>query len=150
MKKRLSPQTDNNPYWGTPEFKELNDKWQKKLEKSGFEDIEQGYEPNRYLKRWDSTWFTNRRHGAQGTLEQMTYFQECTRFLNEYKFENALDKQIWACHSEGLTVAQTVTLLNYRKRLKKNKVTAGRVSKLVNKIKGDMFREFRYPDEQRN
>lgn len=91
----------------TEKFRKLEDIWNKKLAASGFEDIETGREPNKFLKQWDATWFVNRRHGWRGTLERQIYYQECDRFLQEHPFKSRLDRRIWAMHADGKTLAET-------------------------------------------
>lgn len=92
----------------TKKFKELNAKWAKKLEKSGFEDIEQ---PDGRLQTWHSEWFKYR---ANPTLDlaKQDYYRHAGYFLYEHKFKSELEKEIWEFHAEGISIREISKLLN--------------------------------------
>lgn len=100
----------SNPF-KTKKFEDLKDKWYKKLEKSGFKDIEQD-EDN--LKEWESFAFCGR---YQKSLFQSkeAYFQMAGQFLHTYKFKNERDRFIWECHADGKTITQIAEALKKRR-----------------------------------
>lgn len=86
-------------FYNTKEFLELNAKWSKKLEKSGFEDIEY---PNGTLKLWTSYFFKTRyKENVYEAKEE--YYRLANQFLHDYKFKTALDKKIWKYHASGMS-----------------------------------------------
>lgn len=82
----------------TKKFLELKEKWYKKLEKSGFDDIETD-EDN--LKEWDTSIFSRYNQHTIGAKEE--YFRLAGQFLNTYQFKNKRDRLIWELHAEGLS-----------------------------------------------
>ena len=116
------------PFHKTPAFKKLNEKWKKKLEKSGFDDIEQDEE---HLKLLHSTQFYRARANEQagGIQAKMDYYHLTTQFLNEYSFETAQDKRIWEEHDKGLKVPEIV---------KELKIKTSTVKATVTKLKKSM------------
>jgi hypothetical protein len=111
------------------EFKKLQDKWYKKLDKSGFEDIERRdgrikretiHELNKLLY---STKHTNKSSksdelNTQTTIEKFedkrTYFTLAEHFLHEHTFADELEKTIWSFHVEGYSARETVKELKAR------------------------------------
>jgi hypothetical protein len=97
----------------TPKFKELQEKWYKKLEKSGFKDIEQ-----------DEYYFADG-HGVS-TIDkrrvtweiQQEYYRLATHFLNDHKFKNRFEQIVWEYHSNGMSVRDIADTLNKVRRKK--------------------------------
>ncbi len=86
----------------------LKDKWYAKLEREGFNDIEQ--EDGR-LKSW-SMHFVQARYGNTAEFEaKQDYYRLAGQLLHEHKFESELEKLIWEKHCEGETVRGIVTML---------------------------------------
>lgn len=104
----------SNPF-DTPKFKALQAKWDQKLAKSGFDDIEQR---DGNLKQWHAHLFHTRARAheveRQGKEE---YFRYATQFLHTYDFETKADKIIWENHSEGKTAPEIAKILSKRKIL---------------------------------
>jgi hypothetical protein len=81
----------------SPEFKELQDLWYKKLADSGFEDIEQ---PDGNLKFWASHYFRVKYNATKEEGKQ-EYYRLAGQFLYDHKFKNKLERRIWELHSIG-------------------------------------------------
>lgn len=126
------------------EFKKLQAKWYKKLEKDGFEDIEQD-EDN--LKQWASTYFISRytnfvgksgkkdkAYDATWFTSQIEYYQMAGRFLHEHTFQSPAEKLIWQLHSEGVPNTGIYKELIRRGR----KMYQDGVNKIVNTLKKQM------------
>lgn len=96
--------------FNSKEFKDLNAKWRKKLEKSGFEDIEndrgelRSSDSSEYIRNFDPI--------AAGAKEE--YFRRAGFFLYEYKFETELERRIWELHVEGASIREIVRILKKR------------------------------------
>lgn len=116
------------PYYKTSAFKKLNDKWKKKLDKSGFDDIEQD-EDRLKLYHKDQFYRARANEQAGGFEAKQDYYYLTTQFLNDYSFENKQDKKIWAEHDKGLSVPEIVKELN---------LTFGTVKKTITKLKKSM------------
>lgn len=88
-------------FWETEEFKKLNAKWNKRLAKAGFDDLEPV--EGRLRKRTDD--FT-RYHKKTGELDyaKEEYFRRAGQFLYEYKFPDRVSKRIWELHARGVPV----------------------------------------------
>lgn len=87
----------------TKEFKALKAKWDKKLEKSGFDDIER----DGNLKLFHSVYFADPRRYDENVVEaKHQYYNIAGVFLNEHKFANTLEKKIWQLHSEGKSIRE--------------------------------------------
>src|SRR5271166_5977613 len=114
-------------------FKELQAKWYKKLEKEGFEEIEQ---EDGNLKHWSSRVFAAKFNGVffedkKSYYESVeTYYRTAGHFLNEYDFKSDKDRLIWELHSEGFSVREIVLTMK-----KKNfKVTTKKVYNVVKNL----------------
>lgn len=105
------------------DYKTLRDQWYKKLEKAGFEDIEDV--KTDMLKSWSSKFTrvdkdTHRTRAQNSLVERKAkqrYYQLATYFLNDYAFESNLDKIIWEYHTEGISVRDISRLLKKAKVL---------------------------------
>lgn len=103
--------------FNNPKFKKLQNTWYKKLEKSGFEDIEDHRTKDEKLKSWHSMrFFLNYESGTRWRAKE-TYFQNALWFLENYCFDTSKDKRIWACHAEGLSIRETAKKLNYSRTI---------------------------------
>jgi hypothetical protein len=97
-------------FYQTKDFKKLNDKWQKKLKKSGFEDIEQD---EFQLKIWSSRFGRSKVGEAFDT--KSAYYYMATHFLNDYTFQNNTDKLIWKHHADAVSIKDIFKLLKKMK-----------------------------------
>ena len=103
------------------QLKALQAKWYKRLERSGFVDVESPLKEHCPLKHWDSIKF-QAQYSPQAYLEKERYYQLAGQLLNEHKFKTARDKKVWAMHVEGRT---------YKEIAKKVKVHSDTVIKTV-------------------
>lgn len=108
-------------YYQTSEFKKLNAKWSKKLEKSGFEDIEQPADfksgaPDGNLKKWSASFFSNpSRFDAAKYEAKEEYYRLAGQFLHEHRFSHRDEKALWEMHSEGLSIDSIVSMFKAKK-----------------------------------
>lgn len=109
----------SNPY-NSKDFKKLQAVWEKKLEQSGFEDIEQA---DGNLKTWHSEWYKYR-SGLEVDMGREEYYRHAGYFLYEYQFKNEMERRIWELHAEGLSIRNIVIALKprYKKTVYKRKV----------------------------
>ncbi len=94
-------------------YQEVRDTWYRKLEKSGFQDIE----TNEFNLKNDSNIFTKKKtkyHNGGGDAKY-EYFYMARQFLNDYKFKNKREEIIWAYWSEGMSVEDIAETLQKTK-----------------------------------
>ncbi len=96
----------SNPY-KTKEFLALQKTWEKKLERSGLENIEQ---PDGNLKVWSTVFVTNYEPVAYQAKEE--YYRLAAQMLHEHPFKNAVERFIWEQHSKGTSIRNITRLLN--------------------------------------
>lgn len=117
----------NSPY-KTAKFLKLKKLWDRKLLKSGLNDIEDQNSPNEFLKRWDSSWFKSRMEPAEFKAKE-TYYQNAEWFLSVHKFLPGLDKKIWTMHATGFELLEIA---------KKLKCTRNKVYTCLQRLRGLM------------
>lgn len=104
----------------TKKFKTLQDKWYKKLEKTGFEDAEQD---EVYLKQFSGKTGIMEGSELRGTTElgetyKYNYYRNCREFLDTYKFKNKTEHKMFEMHTEGLGVRVIADKLKtYRRKV---------------------------------
>lgn len=103
---RTKKQLDQSPkFYEGAEFKKLQKKWYKKLEKSGFEEAEDVDSVEEFMLRWH-----DKDIKAKGTWDQLVaraaYYQTAEAHALDGHFDTALDKRIWTLHAQGLTVRE--------------------------------------------
>lgn len=99
----------------TREFKKLQSKWYKKLEKSGFEEAENTALESNPLKKWHSSYFQAVSHGAENAIFKQEYFRLAGIFLHDYSFETRKDMKVWALHAQGLPIREIARLCKTQK-----------------------------------
>lgn len=110
------------------EFLKLKDLWYKKLEKSGFVDIERDEQT---LKRPLTSVFGKQRK-AKNIIRwraKQDYFYMAEHFLNNFKFKNKFEENVWMYHANGLSLRNITKVLNKVKRFKTNRTTVWKVIK---------------------
>ena len=114
----------------SPKDKKLQQKWYAKLKKDGFKDIEHD---EHTLTEYSSVYF--KKHTHDEIVEKQRYHDMSTAFLEQYKFENNVDRIVWEYHTNGISVRDITQLL------KKIKVKTNRnsVAQLIRKLKVKMF-----------
>lgn len=140
-KKQLKPSEDTN-YWNTQEFKELEKKWYEKLKnkphKEGkFRDIEL---KNGALRDDHMKAMLLNPHQVVWEAKQ-TYYQMTTAFLEEYKFDNKLDKIIWEYHSNGISY-RDITKILAKIRINRSRTW---VYFIIKKLKASMWAMYMAP-----
>lgn len=93
-------------------FKQLKAKWDRKLAKSGFNDIEHGDK----LLRHDGDWF----HKHINTLQYENttkFYNQCVRFLTNHEFQTKEHEHIWMLFSEGETLEEIENHVTIKKSM---------------------------------
>lgn len=133
-------------------FKSLQKQWYKKLEESGFHDIESSED---FLKSYSLDIVQNHDHVAEsnspyiaekkeGMIKskslvreaKMYYYRIAEHFLYYNRFHSKLQKEIWQKHSEGESyrnIAKFLNTLGLKEKYNKDKV-AKIIKKLVIKM----------------
>lgn len=114
------------------ELKKLQKEWYKKLEDTGFNDIEKNESSEYNVKRPVSKRFTEKNKlFRKGTwVVKQEYYDMALEFLNVYPFPRELDKVIWEYHANGLTVRDiSQTLLKTGITLNPTGAVARRIKK---------------------
>lgn len=93
---------------------ELKKIWYKKLEESGFEDLEAD---ETRMKKSLQTIFNRKSVTEQygGWQAKAAYYQMCDRFLLEHPFTTELEKAIWEYHTNAISfrdIAETLKKAN--------------------------------------
>jgi hypothetical protein len=125
----------------TEKFKNLKEKWYKKLAASGFNDIEKDEDT---LKVWESHAFGKHRYNAKLYDSKEKYFALAGQFLNEAKFESRRHKLIWKLHSEGASIRDIEIEL---KRRKYESASKSVVAVEISKMKKEMLDKYAASDE---
>jgi hypothetical protein len=102
------------------DYESLRDIWYKKLKDAGFEDIERD---ETQLKVYSSFKFGKKRGQLQhgGGEFKEAYYYMATHFLNDYKFDNEVEKIVWSLHTEAVSVANITKYLHAHKIAKTNR-----------------------------
>lgn len=119
-----------------PSFEETQAKWYKKLERSGFEDIESD---QNNLKVWSSVFFA--RHSIEQIQAKQAYYQMATNFLGDHKFETRREKIIWEYHANGISyrdISKTLKRVNV-------KLSHTAVQNIVHKLQAAMYLMYKMP-----
>ena len=123
--------------YNSKDFKDLQAKWDAKLKKEGFKDIEQ--REDGLLKSWSSRPFTSKRNGSyyEDKIEyykaKEEYFRKATHFLNDHKFKNKKESIIWEMHSNGASLDK-ITAFLISKHFRINRIAVFRVVKKLAKM----------------
>ncbi len=112
------------------EYEKLRAVWYKKLEKEGFSDIESD-EYN--LKVWSAKFA---KVSPEVYQAKEAYTHMATSFLNDYKFENPLERLIWEYHTEAISIRDIVKLL--RKKTKVMTINRSSIWAIVNRLETSM------------
>lgn len=92
------------------EYQRLKEIWYKKLEDSGFHDIETDeYKLKVYSTKWA------RKSYVSGIPHKIEYYRIANMFLLEHTFDTKLDKAIWEYHTNGLGARSIATILKKAK-----------------------------------
>lgn len=96
-------QSDKPEWHETKKFKTLNAKWHRKLERSGFEDIEEfdSLEEERLKSHHNMKFFPVFNSGE--FLDRQRYYELAGQLVYSYPFKSEIDKRVWELHSQGVT-----------------------------------------------
>lgn len=106
---------DDTNFYKTKTFIALRKKWNEKLKRSGFEDIEverptvlgkgkMNVSIVESLKMHHNHLFQN--YSDDFIRERREYFRRAGRFNEHYKFKDRRDKFIWNLHAQGLSLRE--------------------------------------------
>lgn len=84
--------------------------WEIKLEKSGLGNIEQ---QDGNLKIWSSYFFKTRYDETKFKAKE-DYYRMASQFLNDYHFQNDVDRFIWSQHADGISAKDIVKMLKIK------------------------------------
>ncbi len=87
-------------WFETDKFVKLKSKWDKKLEKSGFQDIEDTDSPLEFLKVWHDSYFKNR-NKVKSFFDVQRYYELATQLIHTYPFRTIKERNVWTMHAEG-------------------------------------------------
>jgi hypothetical protein len=91
------------------EFKALQNKWYRKLNKAGFEDIESR---NGMLKDYHSKRFAGQ--DASTFTEKERYYQLASQLVHTYPFPDTTSKTMWRLHAKGESIEYISNALNLK------------------------------------
>lgn len=112
-------------FYQTKKFKDLNKKWTKRLEASGFKDIEH----NEDTLTAYSTKFLN--HPSYVWDLKSAYYSMCESFLQSYQFATPREQVVWEYHTNGLGTRAIAKIFN---AVRKKKVTHVTIWRIVSRL----------------
>ncbi len=128
-------------FYETAEFKKLQAEWAKKLEDSGFQDIEKTEDGYQLRKEMFSL------EDRSKHLYEAQYLRLCNQILEEFEFKCSNDKLIFALHSRGHSEREIEAYLKENSNRLNDQikpadrrdfikpVTNVRINKIINEIK---------------
>lgn len=134
MQRQIQQVKQKKPKPNKQDYQSLKEVWYKKLERSGFEDIEKD-ELN--LKQYSSRF--NQDAVVRNWYAKREYYSMAGQFLHTYKFGSNLEKVIWEYHTESISVRNIAKLLNKTKVTKTNK---DKVLAVITKLDKEMYKLF--------
>jgi hypothetical protein len=119
--------------YDSKEFKKLQKEWYKKLEDTGFVDIEVHEGHHRQSRDKNHNTPTYR-------ASKEEYYRMATYFLNDHKFKSNLEKAIWDYHTNGIGCRDIADLLVKTKVIKTNYTTVWQITK---DLRQKMFKKYK-------
>lgn len=114
-------------FWQTKKFKELEEEWEKNLEKAGFKDAEKTIKGVRVLKQRATNSY---RSATLVTREnKLRYYELLGIHLHQEKFPNEAYKKIIELRSQGKKLEEISKVSRILNRDKNNKETIRRIIK---------------------
>jgi DNA-binding transcriptional regulator YhcF (GntR family) len=121
------------------EYEQLRDIWYKKLEDSGFVDIEK--DEKSFKKHILHAQSKDKNHDtATYRNSKIEYYNMATSFLNDYKFKSHLEKAIWDYHSNGISIEDITDILLRVKLIKTNRTS---VWQIISSLRKKMFKKYK-------
>lgn len=100
MKLELLLRRDPMKFYQTREFIKLQKVWKKKLERSGFNDLE----PSEGDRLPAQFYVAREIKRPERLLSIQEYYCQASKFYWDYQFVSEREKKIWLYHSEGLAI----------------------------------------------
>lgn len=97
-------------FYQTREFIKLQKAWQKRLERSGFCDIE----PKEGAPMPESINIRREVKRPERLLSLQEYYSQASKFYWDYRFKTERDKKIWLYYSEGKTMREIAVLMRFK------------------------------------
>lgn len=119
-----------NPF-KTERFIVLRIEWEKKLEESGFKDIER----NNSLKRFHSYDFQDI-YTEDRFKEKSEYYYDAFQFLHIHEFKHEAHRQIWELHTHGIPYRDIAMFL--KQKYPKEKFHFVKVGQIVREHQEEM------------
>lgn len=99
----------------TTSYAKLKKEWYKKLEKSGFKDIETN-DKYENLKQYDAPWFYHyATKNPEWVAARQEYFYYATQMVENGLFENDTEREIWSLHSDGKSLRAIAKEVGFNK-----------------------------------
>ena len=111
------------------QYRQLRNKWYKKLAAEGFQDIEDVDSPNEYLKSWSSRF---RKLPIEHYQDNLDKYLQLTEAANYLPFASDAEREVWAMYCDGhgdRTISKTTTISRHH------------VKKILKKLKGSFKNE---------
>ncbi len=118
------------------DFEKLKAKWYAKAAKAGFEEIERNEND---LKVGSSRLFIRHKYTKELWEAKEEYYRLAEHFLNEYKFENDLERIIWEYHTNAISAVNISKLLT---KAKVSKLKDGAIKKTIKRLSDTMKRQY--------
>lgn len=112
-------------YYNTKEFEALHKEWQKKLEDSGFVDVEQA---DGHLKQYHASLFRRKKTKTFNSTKK-EYYRIAGQFLHMHRFKNQLEHDIWSAHCVGKSFREIGEVKNISEQ--KVRRTVERIRKIM-------------------
>lgn len=114
------------------EFDKLQAKWDAKLKKFGFHDIE-SRATGRLENNTTSGGVIDKRRVTWES--QAEYYALARYFLNDYDFKDNVERIIWEYHTEGISIRDITDILN---KVRKKKVSRKPIWETVHRLENEM------------
>lgn len=121
-----------------PKFLALQKKWYAKLEKSGFEDIEDGEHLKMSRGQRLAEVVKAGKYSFQSSKQE--YYRLAGFFLYDHTFESTKDKIIWEVHSQGMAYREISSFM-----LKKHNIDMAQTQVLetIHRLRKKMLEHYR-------
>lgn len=117
-----------NPF-RTKKFKALQRQWYQKLEKEGFEEIEDVESGRELMKVWHAHYFQTK-YEPQTFLAKQEYYSLAFSFLERHSFGHKKEQAIWELHANGQSLRKIAESLEEK---------VCRVHKIVSELRDKMM-----------
>ena len=119
------------------QFNKLQAKWDAKLKKSGFTDLEP-LRGGRLTNTTTSNGILDKRRDDRWEADA-EYYRLATHFLNDHEFKNRFEEIVWEYHSNGISVRNIAKTLN---KVRWKKTDYQTVWEIVKELRQLMFKKY--------